>query len=389
MGTAPLVASEGRARTKRFLDDERPETPCVVIDLDVVHDSYRALAAALPRVDIFYAVKANPARPILELLVDQGSGFDVASPAEVDACLAAGASPDRMSYGNTTKRRSWIGEAYDKGIRLFTVDSGEELAKVVAVAAGETVMCRLGCAGAGADWPLSRKFGCNVPAAIEILRAAGGAGMRLGVSFHVGSQQRDVHAWDEALQRVAEVRRALRRDGLELDVVNLGGGFPGRYVQHVPSTWSYGAAIDAAVRRHLGPRPPRLIAEPGRSLVADAGVIEAEVLLVTRRSERADERWVTLDIGMFGGLAEVMGEAIRYRICTAHDGGPTGPVVLAGPTCDSADVLYEDYRYELPLALAEGDRVRLLSAGAYTTTYASVGFNGFSPPDAHYLPRTR
>ena len=119
--------------------------------------------------------------------------------------------------------------------------------------------------------------------------------------------------------------------------------------------------------------------EPGRYLVADAGVLRTEVVLVSRRSDLDHPRWVYLDCGRFGGLAETMDEAIRYRLRTPHDGTATGPVALAGPTCDSADVLYEKNDYQLPLALAEGDLVDILSAGAYTTTYSSVGFNGFAP----------
>ena len=121
--------------------------------------------------------------------------------------------------------------------------------------------------------------------------------------------------------------------------------------------------------------------EPGRYLVADAGVLRSEVVLVSRRSIEDQERWVYLDCGKFHGLAETMDEAIRYRLRTAYDGtgAATGPVAIAGPTCDSADVLYEKSAYELPLALAEGDMVDILSAGAYTTTYSSIGFNGFPP----------
>jgi ornithine decarboxylase len=125
--------------------------------------------------------------------------------------------------------------------------------------------------------------------------------------------------------------------------------------------------------------------EPGRFLVGDAGLVEAEVVLVSQRSKTDPVRWVYLDIGRFGGLSETEGEGTRYRITTPHDGGPDGPVVIAGPTCDSADTLYERSNYRLPLALKSGDRVQLRATGAYVSTYASTGFNGFKPPAEYYV----
>jgi ornithine decarboxylase len=147
----------------------------------------------------------------------------------------------------------------------------------------------------------------------------------------------------------------------------------------------YGAEIEAAVAAAFPDDPPELICEPGRSLVADAGVLRSEVVLVSRRNDRDDCRWVYLDVGRFSGLAETEGEAIMYPILTSRDGGPVGPVVLAGPSCDSVDVLYERCRYELPLDLAPGDTLDFLAAGAYTTSYATAAFNGFRPPTTHCL----
>ena len=187
--------------------------------------------------------------------------------------------------------------------------------------------------------------------------------MRVGVSFHVGSQQRNVEAWDGALSRSRPPsREALmdRETPVKLDVVNVGGGFPGIYQDRMPAISAYGDAITAALTHHLSPLYgtdlPRIIAEPGRYLVADAGVLQTEVILVSRKHELDAKRWVYLDCGKFGGLAETMDEAIRYRIRTPHDeavrlGAPTGPVVIAGPTCDSADVLYEKTDYRMPLDL--------------------------------------
>jgi ornithine decarboxylase len=127
------------------------------------------------------------------------------------------------------------------------------------------------------------------------------------------------------------------------------------------------------------------VIEPGRFMVGDAGVVSAEVVLVSRKAKDDPVRWVYLDIGRFGGLAETEGEAIKYAFRTPHDGGVDGPVTIAGPTCDSTDTLYEKSNYRLPLALDCGDRVELLSTGAYVTTYASQAFNGFRPLAEHYV----
>ena len=367
------------------MSSERWETPFVVVDLDVVRERYLSLARALPAAAIFFAVKANPAPEVLELLTDLGASFDVASPGEVDACLAAGADPAQISYGNTVKKVAAIEHAYAKGVRLFAVDCERELDKVIATAPGSTVFCRMLCDGMGADWPLSRKFGCETELVSRLMVRAAGHGLGVGVSFHVGSQQRDVHAWDRQLAIVADLYSMLRARDIEPAVVNIGGGFPGSYLEPAPPIEAYGEAITLALRRRLGPDLPFVIAEPGRYLVADAGVLQTEVVLVARKSDYDEQRWVYLDVGMFGGLAEAMGEAIRYRMRTPHDGTECGPVVIAGPTCDSADILYQRHSYHLPLALQDGDRVDIVAAGAYTTTYSTVGFNGFAPLAAHYL----
>jgi ornithine decarboxylase len=177
----------------------------------------------------------------------------------------------------------------------------------------------------------------------------------------------------------------LREAGVNLRMVNLGGGFPTRYRDEVPAIDEFGRAIMGAMTRCFGNALPEMIIEPGRFIVGDAGVVSAEVVLVSRRAKDDPVRWVYLDIGRFGGLAETEGEAIKYRIATPYDGTPTGPVAIAGPTCDGADILYERSNYRLPTALQSGDRVELLATGAYVTTYASQGFNGFAPLAEHYI----
>jgi len=355
-------------------------TPVLTVDTQIVRRLHGALRSALPTVDLHYAVKANPSARVLSTLAAEGTFWDVASPGEIDAVLAVDPDPSHLSYGNTVKKAADIAYASTLGVRRFSFDSDAELDKLTLFAPGATLLVRIATSGGGAEWALGGKFGCSEADAARLLARAVSRGHKVGVCFHVGSQQCDVDAWNAPLATTARLRDALRRFGADLDVVDLGGGFPCRTADCTPTVADFGTAILSSVGRHLGPHPPALMAEPGRFLVADAGVLETEVVLVT---ERHGARWAHLDVGLFSGLAETMGEALRYRI-TAHRGGEdlAGPVeetVLAGPTCDSVDVLYQHHRPLLPSTLRPGDRLRLHGTGAYTTTYSSVGFNGFPP----------
>ena len=367
-------------RIREFLHNRREDGPCLVVDLDVVRENYQAFAKALPDTRVFYAVKANPAPELLALLASLGSCFDAASVTEIDLVLAAGAAPDRISFGNTIKKERDIAAAFARGVRLFAVDCKAEVEKIARAAPGAKVFCRFLFDCAGAEWPLSRKFGCDADMAVDVLEHAQRLGLdACGVSFHVGSQQRRTQAWDEALRSAAAIFRACGERGINLTMVNLGGGFPTKYLKDVPAVKTYGRSIFRALRKHFGNRIPDTIIEPGRGMVGNAGMIEAEVVLVSRKAENDAMRWVYLDIGKFGGLAETMDESIRYPIRTPRDGDPVGPCVLAGPTCDSADVLYEREPYPLPVSLEIGDKLLIEGTGAYTATYASVAFNGFAP----------
>ena len=373
-------------KIQRFLAARRPPTPCLVVDLDIVEENYRRLAEALPAAEIYYAVKANPARPVIERLDRLGSGFDTASIYEIERCRALGIAPERMAYGSTVKKERDIAAAHGYGVNLFAFDSEAELDKLARAAPGARVLCRIAVEGAGADWPLSEKFGCHPDMAVDLLERARAVGLDpCGLSFHVGSQQRDTTRWDIAIGRSAAVFAALNRRGIDLGTIDLGGGFPARYRRDAPPVECYAEAISTALTRHFGNSLPRTMIEPGRCIPGDAGIIQTEVVLISRKSYDDDTRWIYLDIGRFGGLPEVLDEAIQYRLRTGRDGGPTGPVIIAGPTCDEVDILYENSGYELPLALEVGDRIQILSAGAYTATYASVGFNGFPPLDEHYI----
>ncbi len=329
---------------------------------------------------------------MLRLLAELGSCFDTASVVEIELALAAGATPDRVSFGNTIKKERDIARALELGVRLFAVDCEAEVEKIGRAKAQTgvedvQVFCRILCDGAGAEWPLSRKFGCEPGMAVEVLEHAHRVGLEAyGVSFHVGSQQGNTEAWDQALGSAAAIFQACADRGIHLSMVNLGGGFPTKYLKDIPAVEAYGQSIFEALSRHFGNRIPATIIEPGRGMVGNAGVIEAEVVLVSKKSRDADElRWVYLDIGKFGGLAETMDESIRYAIRTDRDTDATAPCVLAGPTCDSADVMYEKTPYPLPVSLSIGDKVLIEGTGAYTTTYAAVAFNGFPPLKSYVI----
>ncbi len=381
-GTPAPTALSGRLA--EYLADARFDRPTLVMDLDAVAERYRLLATALSPAHIHYAVKANPAPQLLARLAAEGSNFDVASRGEIEQCLSLGIPASRLSYGNTIKRRADIAFAAAAGVQMFAFDSESELIKLADAAPGTTVYCRVLVDGTGAEWPLGKKFGCADQMAEDLLLRAVELGFRKpGISFHVGSQQTDLGAWDRCFARARALIDRLAASGVEIGLINLGGGFPSTMTRsRAQDPKTYAETVRSMAQRHFGDLGVHIIAEPGRGLVADAGCIVSEVILVSEKGDGDTRRWVYLDIGKFSGLAETMDEAIKYVFETPDNGGPEGPVVVAGPSCDSADVLYEKAAYSLPMNLGEGDRVLILGTGAYTTTYSSVGFNGFPPLDA-------
>lgn len=367
-------------KIENYLLKNSHETPFLVLDLQRVVERYRLFKKSMPKVNIYYAVKANPAEAIVSALASEGSFFDIGSIAEMHICKKVGVKPGQMSYGHTIKKENDIALAHRAGLKLFAFDSQAELEKLARAAPGSRVYCRIATSGDGADWPLSKKFGCTIEIAKKLMQQAKEMALKpCGFSFHVGSQQTNPSQWDTAISIISKLFFELENLGLELDMLNLGGGLPANYLHEVPTFSNYSDSISTSLRSNFGDNVPRIIMEPGRGLVGDAGIIQTEVVLVVDRHDETVKRWIYLDIGKFGGLPETTGEAIKYRLRTPRDGGKTIPCILAGPTCDELDILYEKTPYFLPEDLQIGDRIIIESTGAYTWSYSAVCFNGILP----------
>lgn len=373
----------------RFLDFSKDlPTPNIVVNLNTIKRNFLTLKDSFPYAKIFYAIKANPGEPVLQMLAEMGSNFDIASRYELDMISKFVNDPSRFSYGNTIKKSSDIKYFYEKGVRIFATDSKDDLKNIAENAPGSKVYVRILVENSDtADWPLSRKFGCHPDMAYNLLVQAKEQGLiPYGVSFHVGSQQRDIGAWNDAIAKVKYLFNSLEEEeNIKLQMIDMGGGFPATYVDPTNELSVYASEITRFLTEDFGDSLPEIILEPGRSLVGDSGILTSEVILASRKNNTALTRWVYIDAGKFNGLIETIDECIKYPVITTKDGDKEGEVIIAGPTCDSMDVMYETTKYKLPVTLKQGDRMYWLSTGAYTTTYASVAFNGFPPIQTYYI----
>jgi ornithine decarboxylase len=360
-----------------WLEKNSKNSPNLVIDLEEVKNNYKKFIRYFKGIKPFYAVKANPNKNIIIILNELGCSFDCASIKEIKDCIKLGVDPKKISYGNTIKKSVDIKTAFLLGINLFAFDCEAELFKISNYARGSKVFCRIQVPNGGAEWPLSKKFGCSVNSSEKLLMMAIDLKLKpIGLSFHVGSQQLFTKTWDKAIKLSSNIYKKLAKKKVKLNFINLGGGIPADYLFSKINIRDYANDIKKSLKKYFGKSiPSEIIIEPGRFLVASAGVLEAEIILVTDKNYGKD-KWVYLDIGRYNGLAETEGEAIKYKIkVKGYYKYKTNRYILAGPSCDGHDILYEKFLYELPQNLKIGDRVRIFSAGAYTTAYQS-NFNG-------------
>lgn len=339
------------------------------------------LQSLSPRAKIYYAVKANPSANILSCFIEQDAFFEVASINEIKLILSLGCVPNRICFGNIAKKKEDIKAAYDCGVQLFVADSKEELSKIAKYAPGAKVLIRIAANGANAVWSMALKFGCDIDTAVKLVLDSVKMGLKPhGISFHVGSQQLNPYDWEAPIRDASFIFQEVSRHGITLPVLDLGGGFPIDYQKEVPEIKYFIEVIDKLLETHFPSNIPEIFYEPGRFLVGNAGEIFSQVILATDRENLKGEkrRWVYLDIGVYGGLAEASDNEIRYNLATDR----TGEMIvtsLAGPTCDSTDIMYKKDHFLLPCDLQSGDIVRIENTGAYTSSYSSIGFNGFVP----------
>jgi ornithine decarboxylase len=350
--------------------------PFLLVDLEIVRTKARRFKAAMPRVQPHYAVKANPDPRVLKALIEEGVNFEIASIAELDLLLGLGVAPRDIYYSNPMKSRAYLEYAAAKGVEWYVLDSVDELRKIASVKPDAKLYVRIDTPNIGSDWPLSGKFGAY-PAEVEriIAEAVQLNADLAGVTFHVGSQCRNPDNWRVGINNAKRLFKKMRLAGLKPRLLNIGGGYPVRHTKPIPSIETIAAIVNHALRDL--PSDVRVMAEPGRYMVSDAAYF---VCRVVGTATRAGKRWMYWDAGMFGGVIETV-EGLRYGIETDRK-GPTIPWCIAGPTCDSVDILMRDEM--LPEDIQEGDFIYIPNAGAYTTAYAST-FNGFPLPEVHVV----
>lgn len=355
-------------------------TPFLLLDPELIRSKVRRFRAAMPAVALHSAVKANPHSDILQVMRDEGVGFEVASIADLQVLLALGVPAPEVHFNNPIKPREHVTAAASAGVKWYVIDSVDELSKVVKAKRDARLCLRIETQNIGSDWPLIGKFGATFPEVENILRLASDLEADVaGVAFHVGSQCRNLDNWQIGIENAKFVFDMMRERGLQPCLLNIGGGFPVRHRKPIPVIEKIGVTVNRTIAGL--PQSMRVMAEPGRYLVSDSAWLVARV---TGTALRRGTRWIYLDAGVYHGMMEAIG-GLEYDIRSDRHGAEI-PCTVAGPTCDSTDVVAHDKL--LPEDLQEGDYVYIPNTGAYTTTYATR-FNGFPSPDTVVLRRAR
>ena len=363
--------NERRGRIEKLLRPEK--TPVLLIDIEGVKKKYLKVKYNFAEFNVYYAVKANDDDRVIKALVEVGSGSEVASSEELRKVLNLGGKVERIISSNPVKPPEFIDYAYSVGVRTLAVDSFAEVEKIKKIAPRSKVYVRIAVPNEGSDWPLSRKFGVDTDTALEILEYANSSGLiPYGITFHVGSQCNNLRNWFIAVKLSAELWEKARAKGLKLRMLNMGGGLPVRYNYEALSIEDIAYYVKGLMRKYFPVQPYELQIEPGRGIVGDQGLMITRVI---GKATRGEENWIYIDTGVFNGLAEALG-GIRYPFYIERK-GKLKEWTIGGISCDSVDVVAKSVFLPEPQI---GDFLYILSAGAYTTVYAS-NFNGFPKPE--------
>ncbi len=355
----------------RFLKGTDMEPPYLLIDKARVRQKVRSIGRHIKNSSVFYAVKANPDIEILKLVNSLGIGFEIASEGELNILASIGVTNDRIISSNPIKSFRFLRMARAYGVTYFAVDSKEEIEKLHEFSPECNVYIRLSVPNEGSEWPLSKKFAVEIDEAEELLVYARKRGLNpVGITFHVGSQCTNIYNWNTALDKAKSLWDKVEKRGIRLSILNIGGGYPIRYTKNVVDVETIDKNVNSLIYEKF-PKTTKIYIEPGRAVVGDAGIFVTKVIGKARRS---DEDWLYIDVGVFNGLMESVG-GIKYSYIV--DGyRHTKKWTLAGPSCDSFDVIDKDIELPEPEV---GNIMLILSSGAYTISYASE-FNGFSIP---------
>lgn len=349
--------------------DEVP--PYMLIDKEVVREKVSIIGKNIKNSKVFYAVKANPDMAILTFLNSLGIGFEIASEGELQILRSIGVGPERIISSNPIKTLKFLEYAISYGINYFAYDSIAEIEKLAKYAPDCNVYIRLSVPNEGSEWPLSKKFGVELDESVELILYAKKRGLNpVGATFHVGSQCNNVYNWNAAIDKARELWEIAEQNGIRFRMLNIGGGYPIRYTKNVVDIETIEKKVDRVISKRF-PKDMEIFVEPGRAVVGDAGIFVSTVI---GKAKRGDENWLYIDVGVFNGLMESIG-GIKYAFVVGSRNEPER-WTIAGPSCDSFDVI--DREVVLPEPEV-GNRLLILSAGAYTVSYASE-FNGFSVP---------
>lgn len=344
-------------------------TPLLVLSLEQIEKNYRLLRTHLPRVKVFYAIKANPHRRILELMRDLGSNFDVASDGEIMELSSLGVDGSRMIYANPMKTVNGLRACCNAGVGKMTFDSAGEIDKMARECPGATVLLRIRIDNSSAHVDLNKKFGAARGQALELLLKARDAGLdAAGIAFHVGSQTTSADPYLYALDIAREIFEEAAAAGMQLRIMDIGGGFP---IPEPKVRFNLQEMLNQINARLDEDFPGvEIWAEPGRFICGTAVNLITSVIGVT---ERGGQPWYFLDEGLYGTFSGVLFDQWDFKLISFKEGEQVA-ATFAGPSCDSLDIMF---RGKMTVRQEEGDLILVPICGAYTSASATT-FNGFS-----------